>query len=415
MDVKKWCEVNRVSLRQCLANLPPIIPGKQLLDRVPKPLYKVVKGWLSKNCGNPYLCDRYKFFSYFFGDLPSFVFIIPSYNNSRWVVKNLLSVFNQRYLNYRVVYIDDCSSDGTYDLVNKLVSKSGMWGRFTLLKQPIRSYQACSRFLGYHECDDDEVLCMLDGDDWLASPDSLFNLVDAYRGGAMVTYGSYYRYEGGRISNMLLGNEIFPEEVLVSGGFRNYRWTSCHLRTGYAGLFKRIKIEDLLDPSGGFLRCCTDLCEMYPVLEMATPNIRMIPRALLIYNKDASMGYSNSYFNKDRDPLERKYREGVLGKLGRGRRYGRVDMAKLLMGRYREVEVEDYEVGEEIDNIPELVRLLDMCGLGLVARDLDIDRSLVFYDDSIRLGRLTRALSHKKYIRRRGYVERLGDLVLWVV
>ena len=43
----------------------------------------------------------------------SIVVIIPSYNNVRWVEKNLMSVFEQKYENFRVIYIDDCSTDGT--------------------------------------------------------------------------------------------------------------------------------------------------------------------------------------------------------------------------------------------------------------------------------------------------------------
>ncbi len=37
------------------------------------------------------------------------VVVIPSYKNERWYKQNLDSVFNQRYSNYRVIYVDDCS------------------------------------------------------------------------------------------------------------------------------------------------------------------------------------------------------------------------------------------------------------------------------------------------------------------
>ncbi len=46
-----------------------------------------------------------------------FVIVIPSNNNKDWYQKNLDSVFNQRYLNYRVIYIDDGSTDNTGTLV----------------------------------------------------------------------------------------------------------------------------------------------------------------------------------------------------------------------------------------------------------------------------------------------------------
>ena len=39
-----------------------------------------------------------------------FVIVVPSYNNSSWVEKNLRSIFEQKYDNYRVVYINDAST-----------------------------------------------------------------------------------------------------------------------------------------------------------------------------------------------------------------------------------------------------------------------------------------------------------------
>ena len=55
----------------------------------------------------------------------NFVFIVPSYNNSEWYIKNISSIFNQNYSNYRVIYIDDASTDNTGTLVKNFVEKIG--------------------------------------------------------------------------------------------------------------------------------------------------------------------------------------------------------------------------------------------------------------------------------------------------
>ena len=49
----------------------------------------------------------------------NFVFIIPSYNNEKYYKKNLDSVINQTYKNWRIIYIDDASTDNTFELVKK--------------------------------------------------------------------------------------------------------------------------------------------------------------------------------------------------------------------------------------------------------------------------------------------------------
>ena len=51
------------------------------------------------------------------------VVIIPSYNNAQWYKKNLDSVFNQRYSNYRIIYLDDASTDQTGYLVEKYIQE----------------------------------------------------------------------------------------------------------------------------------------------------------------------------------------------------------------------------------------------------------------------------------------------------
>jgi len=49
----------------------------------------------------------------------SLVVVIPSFNNARWCRRNLESVLDQAYPLYRVIYIDDASTDGTPDLVDQ--------------------------------------------------------------------------------------------------------------------------------------------------------------------------------------------------------------------------------------------------------------------------------------------------------
>ena len=55
--------------------------------------------------------------------MKKFVIVVPGYNYSKWYDKCLLSVINQKYDNYRVIFTDDCSSDGSGDLVKKFLEK----------------------------------------------------------------------------------------------------------------------------------------------------------------------------------------------------------------------------------------------------------------------------------------------------
>ena len=49
-----------------------------------------------------------------------FVFIVPSYNNEQWIERNMLSMFNQTYTKWRMIYINDSSTDSTHQLFTQL-------------------------------------------------------------------------------------------------------------------------------------------------------------------------------------------------------------------------------------------------------------------------------------------------------
>ena len=116
---------------------------------------------------------NYFFDKYIYEELPMFV-IIPSYNNDKNYEKNLTSVFNQKYSNWRIVYIDDMSVDNTYNNVKKFMMDYNLYNKFTLLQNKTHNAQCATRYIGYMMADDDEIVCNLDGDDFLYNRDDQY-------------------------------------------------------------------------------------------------------------------------------------------------------------------------------------------------------------------------------------------------
>src|SRR5579872_6128636 len=50
-----------------------------------------------------------------------FTVVVIGYNNGAYVQKTLESIFAQTYENFRLVYVDDGSNDGSYDLACDLL------------------------------------------------------------------------------------------------------------------------------------------------------------------------------------------------------------------------------------------------------------------------------------------------------
>ena len=208
------------------------------------------------------------------------VVIIPSYNNAAWCIKNIESVLLQTYTNYRVVYIDDCSTDETCALVQKKVVEAGVADRVTMLRNVARRGALANIYRAVHQCDDDEIIMLLDGDDWLAH-DRVFEMVaHAYTNrDVWITYGQYQAYPDGKMGEC----KPIPRAIMAGNYYREYEWCTSHLRTFYAGLFKHIKLQDLLY-KGNFFDVTWDKAILFPMLEMAAGRCACIKDVLYIYN-----------------------------------------------------------------------------------------------------------------------------------
>lgn len=209
------------------------------------------------------------------------VVIILSYNNRRWYKRNLSSVLSQDYKNFRIVYVDDCSSDGTGALVEQFVSDSASRNVINLIHNPVRLGALENLFYSIHRCLDDEIAVVLDGDDWFAHNQVLRTLNEVYtETDCWMSYGQYQSWPDNSIG---LSTEI-PGDIINNNSFRENRWCSSHLRSFYVWLFKLIRREDLLGPNGSFYQMAGDQAIMFPMLEMSGLRAKYISEVLYIYN-----------------------------------------------------------------------------------------------------------------------------------
>lgn len=49
--------------------------------------------------------------------------IMPLYNSSRYLAESIQSVLGQTYKNWELIIVDDCSTDGSYELVLECAKK----------------------------------------------------------------------------------------------------------------------------------------------------------------------------------------------------------------------------------------------------------------------------------------------------
>lgn len=211
------------------------------------------------------------------------VVIIPSYNNERWVERNLQSVFMQKYSNYRVIYVDDCSSDSTYSLAKKVVKDKDMENRVLFIHNDIRQGAMANWYRTIHSCLDNEIIMHLDGDDWFAHDQVLSKINETYSNNDIwFTYGQYQCFPSGQLGDV---NRSFPQYIVDNNMFRKYWYFPVsHLRTHYAWLFKLVSLKDFLYDDYYYAMTC-DKAMLAPMIEMASRgHFMQLHDVLYVYN-----------------------------------------------------------------------------------------------------------------------------------
>lgn len=235
-----------------------------------------------------------------------FVFIVPAYNAADWYNINLKSILSQSYTNWRIIYIDDCSQDNTLKLVKNFVKDNDLFSKVTFIQNRNNLGPAASRYYGYQQTDDDEICCMLDGDDWLFDNTVLEQLIPLYHK-HNVTYGSYAIFTNGEITNLF---DPQPARNINCVSSKNYRkenpWFSKHLRTMKSYLIKDIPL-DHIQIDNEWIRCCSDVAESYYVMEKPETKAFHVKNILYVYNRDNSIRYPLSHY-RIAENLDYKYK-----------------------------------------------------------------------------------------------------------
>ncbi|MDX8430977.1 MAG: glycosyltransferase family A protein [Candidatus Algichlamydia australiensis] len=218
----------------------------------------------------------------FANQLP-FVILIPSYNNEKFCEENLFSALNQNYCNYRILYVNDASTDNTLNLVESFIEKNDAKNRVQLIDNPKRRYSLANIYYTIHnEVSDEEIVVMLDGDDELAHPNVLNVLNSVYQNKEREIWLAYSNFQCKKSKEKGWGR-TFPDEIVKRNKFRSYVHIPTHVRTFYGWLFKRIAKQDLLY-RGDFYKMTGDSAIILPMLEMARDHHTFINKILYIYN-----------------------------------------------------------------------------------------------------------------------------------
>ena len=209
--------------------------------------------------------------------------VVPFYNAEKWLKKCIKSVKMQEYDDFECILVDDMSEDASFSVAKQEI---GSDHRFKLIRNKKKYFalENIARAIETANCDDEDIILLLDGDDWLASTSTLSTLVEYYeKEDCLMTYGSYVYHPGGMRG---IEPSKYPDSVTNSNSYRQDKWRASHLRSFTYYLWKNLNQDDLKDSEGKYYTMAYDQAIMLPLLEMSADRSAYIEENLYVYNKE---------------------------------------------------------------------------------------------------------------------------------
>lgn len=232
--------------------------------------------------------------------IKQFKIVVPSFNSVDYIGKTLSSIEMQVDKGFDVCVIDDGSTLKKQREIIKEFCLRNNW-QMQLHDENKGALYGLVHAVEKLNCNDDDVIIVLDGDDWFAHAHVLTRLRDVYtQSDVLMTWGQCERFPAGNPA-MKYAQPI-PEMIIEQKLFRDIPFVFWHPCTFKYLLWRHIKREDLQDVDGQYFRYYKDKATIYPMLEMAGFKIRFIPDTLVIYNLENPL---NDYRTAHPEEFER--------------------------------------------------------------------------------------------------------------
>ncbi len=226
------------------------------------------------------------------------------FNASETLPRMLHSLYGQSHDNWRLILIDDVSSEDHLKKAEQTVhafahlNTHGTFAKndidvvtdderlnlspwITFIKNNVKKWEVANVLRGLAECDDEDIVCRIDADDWLTDLDALAFLNNVYeQSGADAIWTAHrWAFSDKNISGPM------PEDADPY----KYPWVSSHLKTFRKRLINGIPYENFTNMNGELVRRAGDQAVYLPILHNAKRR-GFLPRVMYHYTLDEQGG-----------------------------------------------------------------------------------------------------------------------------
>lgn len=206
-----------------------------------------------------------------------FVFVAPMYNASAYVGQMLASVVAQSYPNWKLILIDDVSTEPHLEQQKRIVQR---WsdlagdGKIEVIWNMEKKWEVANVLLGISKCEDEDIVCRIDADDWLTEVDALAYLNAYYAQTGADALWTAHRWG---FTDKNISGPMPPEADPYK-----HPWVSSHLKTFRKRLINDVKDENFRGEDGSYIKRAGDQAVYLPILFNARRR-GFIPRVMYHY------------------------------------------------------------------------------------------------------------------------------------
>lgn len=189
--------------------------------------------------------------------------IVPFYNCKTYLETCVSSIMTQKYENFHVYFIDDCSNDDSWSVLPHEDNRATCIKNEINLTALPNIHKAVMEF-----CEPDSIVVLCDGDDKLINKNVLSFINNIYNEkDCWFQYGQSLWSDGRRGFASAYSEEEF-------NNLRKAIYRVSHIRSFRAGVYHKIKEQDpefsqFKDKNGQFYKSCYDVPIVWSLMELS--------------------------------------------------------------------------------------------------------------------------------------------------
>lgn len=196
-----------------------------------------------------------------------FSVIAPTYNAGKTCDRTILTLAAQSYDNWRLIVIDDVSTDDTESRVRDACSRYGVLSKLTYVRNETKKWEIENTLVGLSHCDSTDIVTRIDLDDYVID-NNAFEILDRVylSDGGIDAVWTNHRWFGDRTG--LTGTNIsgpLPDDADPYV----HSWVSSHMKTWRKRVSENVPDSNYRGSDGQYFRRIGDQAFYLPVLKLA--------------------------------------------------------------------------------------------------------------------------------------------------